>query len=83
MINTTGLSLEEQVKALRAENERLKANKESKGIGIKVSPKGGVSVYGLGRFPLTLYSSQWSALNERMAEVMAFIEANKESLKTK
>ena len=41
--------------------------------GIKTTEKGGVSVYGLGRFPVTLYASQWQALNERMPEIMAHV----------
>jgi len=68
--------------ALKAENERLKANKSSIN-GIKASVKGAVSVYGLGRLPVTLYASQWKNLFERQADILAFIEANKSVLKTR
>lgn len=67
---------------LKQENERLKANKPVS-HGIKVSTKGAVSVYGLGRFPVTLYASQWQTLFSKQADVMAFLELNKASLATK
>ena len=67
---------------LKAENERLKANKTTSG-GIKVSPKGAVSVYGLGRFPVTLYASQWSELFAKSDEIAQFISNNTALLKTK
>ena len=51
--------------------------------GIKVSSKGGVSVYGLGRFPVTLYLSQWERLLGMANEIKAFIEANRGKLKVK
>ena len=52
-------------------------------ISFKVSEKGAVSVYGLGRFPVTLYLEQWDALLSRASELRDFIEANKSRLKTK
>ena len=67
---------------LRAENERLK-NRQTRGVSLKVSEKGGVSVYGLGRFPVTLYKEQWLRLLAIADDIRAFIEANNESLKTK
>jgi hypothetical protein len=48
-----------------------------------VSEKGGVSVYGLGRFPVTLYQEQWDTLLSHTAELREFIDANKAKLKTK
>lgn len=71
--------------ALKAENEALKAAMERKQAsgGIKVSTKGAVSVYGLGRFPVTLYHSQWETLFAKCNEIKQFIETNKSSLKTK
>jgi hypothetical protein len=72
--------------ALRAENEALKAKMnapKANGLGIKVSAKGGVSVYGLGRFPITLYSSQWTTLLAKSEEIKAFIVDNATSLKSK
>jgi len=67
---------------LKAENERLK-RAASRGITIKVSEKGGVSVYGLGRFPVTLYKEQWTKLLDMAEEIRGFIRDNDASLKTK
>lgn len=74
--------------ALKAENEALKASleaaKRSKPSGgLKVSTKGALSVYGMGRFPVTLYSSQWLALLDKASEIKAFITANESTLKVK
>ena len=71
-----------EMERLRAENERLKRT-QSRGITLKVSEKGGVSVYGLGRFPVTLYKEQWLKLLEMAAEIRAFIADNETNLKTK
>ena len=73
----------EELARLRAENERLRRTSSSRGMTIKVSEKGGVSVYGLGRFPVTLYKEQWLKLLEVADEVRAFIAENAESLKSK
>ena len=67
---------------LRAENERLKRT-QSRGMTLKVSEKGGVSVYGLGRFPVTLYKEQWTKLLDMADEIRAFIRDNDASLKAK
>jgi hypothetical protein len=67
---------------LRAENERLKRT-ASRGVSLKVSEKGGVSVYGLGRFPVTLYKEQWTKLLDMADEIRGFIRDNEGSLKTK
>jgi hypothetical protein len=67
---------------LRAENEALK--KPSRGtLSMKVSEKGALSVYGMGRFPVTLYKEQWIRLLAVADDIKTFIEANNESLKTK
>ena len=50
---------------------------------MKVSEKGGVSVYGLGRFPVTLYKEQWAKLLDMANEIRAFLEENRDRLKTK
>lgn len=71
-----------ELERLTKENESLKA-RTSKGISLKVSEKGGVSVYGMGRFPVTLYVEQWETLLARADEIRAFIEANRGKLKTK
>ncbi len=67
---------------LKAENERLKRT-ASRGVSLKVSEKGGVSVYGLGRFPVTLYKEQWTKLLDMADEIRAFIADNAAALKTK
>jgi hypothetical protein len=77
---------EEDIKAelerLRAENERLK-QRGSRAISMKVSEKGGLSVYGLGRFPVTLYKEQWAKLLDMADDIRAFIKENESKLKTK
>ncbi len=71
-----------ELERLRAENERLK-RAAARGGSIRVSEKGGVSVYGLGRFPVTLYKEQWLRLLDMADEIRAFIRDNAERLKTK
>jgi hypothetical protein len=72
-----------ELERLRAENERLRRTATSRGMTIKVSEKGGVSVYGLGRFPVTLYKEQWLKLLDLGDELRAFIRDNESMLKTK
>jgi hypothetical protein len=74
--------LKAELERLRAENEALKA-KTTRATTIKVSEKGGVSVYGLGRFPVTLYKEQWLKLLGMAGEIRAFIAENESKLKTK
>ncbi len=72
---------------LRAELERLKAENEalrtrrSGAVSMKVSEKGGLSVYGLGRFPVTLYQEQWVRLLDMDKEIRAFIQQHQSELK--
>lgn len=74
---------------MRAELERLKEENAalkkgaSKGISMKVSEKGGLSIYGLGRFPVTLYKEQWTKLLELSDEIKQFLKAHDSELKTK
>lgn len=75
-------NLQDELQRLRAENERLKKG-SSRGMSLKVSEKGGVSVYGLGRFPVTLYKEQWKKLLDMGDEIRNFIEANDSQLKGK
>ncbi len=74
--------LKAELERLRAENEALK-NRGSRGVTLKVSEKGGVSVYGLGRFPVTLYKEQWLKLLDMADDIRAFIRENEAQLKTK
>ena len=71
-----------ELERLRAENAALKA-RTVRGVSLKVSEKGGVSVYGLGRFPVTLYQEQWVKLLDMADEIRAFIRDNTATLKTK
>jgi hypothetical protein len=77
---------EEELKAelekLKAENAALKA-RGAKGVSMKVSEKGGVSVYGLGRFPVTLYQEQWLKLLDVADDIRSFIRAHEGQLKKK
>jgi hypothetical protein len=74
--------LKAELERLRVENERLKGQR-ARGVSLKVSEKGGVSVYGMGRFPITLYKEQWLKLLDMADEIRAFIRENESSLKTK
>lgn len=67
---------------LRAENESLK-KKRNAATSMKVSEKGAVSVYGLGRFPVTLYQEQWQKLLLMAEDIKTFIAENQASLKVK
>jgi len=77
-----GDALQAEVERLKAENAALKAQ-TTRGVSIKVSEKGGVSVYGLGRFPVTLYKEQWAKLLDIAADIRAFIKEHDAELKTK
>ena len=74
--------LKAELERLKAENERLKSQR-GRSVSLKVSEKGGVSVYGLGRFPVTLYKEQWSKLLAMADEIGAFIKENEPKLKVK
>lgn len=74
--------MQAELERLRAENERLKKGGRGK-LAMKVSEKGALSVYGMGRFPVTLYKEQWLKLLEMSDEIKGFIEANADALKTK
>ena len=73
-----------ELERLRAENEALKKTSPSRGtLSLKVSEKGGLSLYGMGRFPVTLYKEQWLKLLGFSDEIKKFIEENDSRLKTK
>jgi hypothetical protein len=80
--NMSDENLQAELERLRAENERLK-NRGARGVSLKVSEKGGVSVYGLGRFPVTLYKEQWTRLLDMADDIRAFIKDNEARLKVK
>jgi len=75
-------AMNEEVGRLKAGNAALKA-RATRGVSIKVSEKGGVSVYGLGRFPVTLYKEQWAKLLDVADDIRAFIKEHDAQLKTK
>jgi hypothetical protein len=74
--------LRAELARLQQENAALKQG-AAKGISMKVSEKGGLSIYGLGRFPVTLYKEQWTRLLDMADEIRRFIAANDSALKTK
>ena len=74
--------LKAELERLRNENAALKQGATA-GVSIKVSEKGAVSVYGMGRFPVTLYKEQWLKLLAMSDQIRAFIAANEGQLKSK
>jgi hypothetical protein len=73
---------EELLKRIAELEQQVHARKPS-ALEFRVSDKGGVSVYGLGRFPVTLYYEQWSRLLDHTDELRTFMEENKSKLKLK
>jgi len=76
------VNLEAEIERLRAENQALKTG-ANRAVSLKVSEKGGVSVYGLGRFPVTLYKEQWEKLLAMADDLKKFIRDNADKLKVK
>lgn len=76
-------NLKDEVERLKAENSRLKEQTKVRQTRLKVSEKGALSVYGLGRFPVTLYKEQWLKLLDMDPEIREFIKENDEALKAK
>ena len=74
--------LRTELERLKAENESLKSQR-GRSISLKVSEKGGLSVYGLGRFPVTLYKEQWTKLLAMADEIRAFLKEHDRELKAK
>ena len=74
--------LKAELERLRQENAALKKGAAS-GLRLKVSEKGALSVYGMGRFPVTLYKEQWLRLLDVAGDIRAFIAANDAQLKAK
>jgi hypothetical protein len=76
--------LQAELDRLRAENEALKASASGRrSVYLKVSDKGAVSLYGLGRFPVTLYVEQWETVLGMADEIRAFLASNASRLKRK
>ena len=75
--------MQAQIQALMARNAELEAALPKPKVAIKVSAKGAISVYGLGRFPVTLYMSQWQALFEKKADIEKFMVDNASQLAVK
>lgn len=78
------MDMKAELEKLRRENEELKQSKKRGGaLSLKVSQKGAVSLYGMGRFPVTLYKEQWAKVIEFADEIKKFIDENQSSLKSK
>jgi len=73
----------EELKARLAEMEKQQGLRRTGSLEFRVSEKGGVSVYGLGRFPVTLYYEQWTRLLDLSEKLREFLEENKSKLKLK
>jgi hypothetical protein len=71
-----------ELERLRKENESLKKG-AARGVSMKVSEKGGLSVYGLGRFPITFYKEQWTKLLDMADDIRAFMKEHDAELKSK
>jgi cytosine/adenosine deaminase-related metal-dependent hydrolase len=74
--------LKAELEKLRKENAQLKKEKEY-GLNLKVSAKGAVSLYGLGRFPVTLYKEQWEKVLDFADDIRKFMDTHASELKTK
>jgi hypothetical protein len=78
------VDMKAELDRLRRENEELKQSRAKGGaLSLKVSQKGAVSLYGMGRFPVTLYKEQWLRVIEFAEEIKKFIAENQGSLKSK
>jgi len=78
----TDEEMKAELERLKAENEALKA-RSNRAVSMKVSEKGGLSIYGMGRFPITLYKEQWVKLLDMADEIRAFMKENDGKLKAK
>ena len=86
MLEEGAITVEQHVQLIATldENERLKAKAiAGNDLRMKVSDKGGLSVYGLGRFPVTLYKSQWLRLFSHAGEIVAFMKEHDSDLAEK
>lgn len=79
MSKIENMTVAEQLAFYKAENEALKtaqAQSETRGMSLKVADKGGLSLYGLGRFPVTLFPGQWLKLVDKTTDIIKFMAAN-------
>jgi hypothetical protein len=83
--NLTLADLQREIERLNAENKALAARKAASSgrVSFKVSEKGAISIYGMGRFPVTLYKSQFDALMEALPALQDFVKANEDKLAKK
>jgi hypothetical protein len=82
LADISGRDLLAELEALRTENAKLKARGQST-LRCKVSDKGAVSVYGMGKWPVTLYATQWARLIEFAPSISEFLADNADKLSTK
>jgi len=75
--------MKKEIEELKLANAKLTAAKTAPSMGLKLSTKGGLSVYGLGRFPVTLYKSQWLKLLDKAEDIRKFLDDNASLLKEK
>ncbi len=78
----TDEDLKAELERLRAENAKLR-DQSRRAVHLKISEKGGLSLYGLGRFPVTLYKEQWTKLLDMADEIRAFLREHDRELKSK
>ncbi len=81
-MSDTDDEMKEELERLRAENEKLKADK-GKALRLQVSQKGAVSLYGIRRFPITFYGDEWDTILGMSDDIRSFIAEHKDELKNK
>ncbi len=81
-VSASEYEMRQEIERLRAENAKLKTANAGR-LSLKVSDKGAISIYGMGRYPITLYRGQMERLLDAAPIIRAFIEANAEALRTK
>jgi hypothetical protein len=81
-VQPTNAELLAMIQRLQEENQALRKSK-TRAITLKVSEKGGVSLYGMGKWPVTLYAGQWEKVFDMVDDIKAFIKANAADLARK
>lgn len=81
IINAEVQALRDELARMQAENAKLKGEKKERALSFKVSPKGAISVYGLNKFPVTLYAKQWAKLFGCQEDITKFIALNAATIK--